>query len=129
MSNKKFICPICSAEGTLRITQSITLPPDDRSDDIIVQVVKCQECGFQGAAVYQESRRGSMDSESWEHIGYHVRDVQLNVLMAVMAGCPDPGSTRCSCQVHTLLGQKKRNGRWRRPAGFDEHRTFPMHRT
>lgn len=128
MSNKDFVCPKCSALGTLRITQSITLPPDSRSDDIIIQIVKCGACDFRGAAIYQESRRGSLDSENWEHIGYHVRDVQLDVLMAVMAGCPNPGSTRCSCQVHSLLGQRKSDGRWRRPAGFDEQRTFPMHR-
>ena len=127
--NMNFICPVCSKKETLMIIQSITLPPDSRSDDIIVQVVMCQGCDFKGAAIYQESRRGSLDSEHWEHIGYHVRDIQLEALMAVMAGCPKPGSTRCSCQVHSLLGQKIKNGLWRRPAGFDDHRTFPMLRS
>jgi hypothetical protein len=121
-----FICPECSTEGSLKIIQSLALPPDSRSDDIILQILECQKCNFRGAAIYEESRRGAFDSGDWEHLGYHVHKEQLDALSAVMAGCPDPGNIRCQCQVHDLLGQRKKNGRWRRPAGFVDQRTFPM---
>jgi hypothetical protein len=121
-----FICPECSTKGSLRIIQSLSLPPDSRSDDIILQIIECQKCDFRGAAIYEESRRGAFDSDSWEHLGFHVHKEQLDALSIVMAGCPDPGNTKCQCQVHYLLGKRKKNGRWRRPAGLIEQRTFPM---
>jgi hypothetical protein len=57
-----FVGPECHA-NSLAITQSIELPPDGRSDEISLQIVACQACGFAGTAVYEESRRGALDSE------------------------------------------------------------------
>ncbi len=67
------ICPDCQA-NPLKITQSLELPSDIRNDEITLQIVHCDECGFHGLAVYQESRRGALDSESWEHEGYRVSE-------------------------------------------------------
>ncbi len=125
-SFKAFICPKCSTKGTLEISQSIALPPDNRSDDIIIQILACRQCGFRGGAIFEESRRGAMTGESWQHTGFLVRDIQLDALIAVMSGCPDPNNINCLCQVHTLLAHKNKRGTWQRPAGFDDQRTFSL---
>ena len=72
-----FTCPECGFPKALKIVLSITLPPDSRSDDIIVQTVQCDLCQFRAAAVYEESRRGGFDSESWEHRGYRIGEKDL----------------------------------------------------
>lgn len=55
-----FICPQCFGKGTLEIKVSMQLPSDSRSDEIALQTVGCSQCGFQGLAVYEESRRGTL---------------------------------------------------------------------
>ena len=70
-----------------------------------------------------------MNSDSWEHTGYYVSKVQLDALSALIAGCPEPRNSRCHCQAHDLLGRRDAGGRWRRPASFDQQRTFPMRRS
>ena len=40
-----FICPKCRGIS-LEITSTIELPPDSRSDEITVQILKCTKCGF-----------------------------------------------------------------------------------
>lgn len=72
MSNyRNFKCPECKHK-TLRITQSLELGSDARSDERTIQAIECSGCGFKGIAIYEESRRGSFDSESWNHNGYKV---------------------------------------------------------
>lgn len=126
MVTHHYNCPNCYSKGSLRIVQAITLPPDSRSDDILVQMVVCDACNFQGGAIYEESRRGAIDAESWVHTGYRINHLQLSVLKALMDGCNDPTNPRCRCQVHSLLGNKDRYGRWRIPAGFSTSQTFSM---
>jgi hypothetical protein len=48
------------------------LPADDQWDEIAVQDLRCSSmgCGFRGIAVYEESRRGALDSECVVHTGY-----------------------------------------------------------
>ena len=121
-----YICPRCLGQGTLEINQSIHLPPDNRSDDVVVQILDCQSCQYRGGAIYQESRRGGLDTESWEHLGYVVNKVQLDALAALIAGCNDQQNPACPCQVHVLLGAADFNGRWCLPSGFDRQRSFTM---
>jgi hypothetical protein len=121
-----FICPECLTPGALQITRALHLPADSRSDDITLQVVACDLCGFRAVAVYEESRRGSLNSESWEHIGYRVgRDV-LDQINDAMQQCLHPDDDHCACTVHQALGRTDANGRWQRPDGVEPQGIFPM---
>jgi hypothetical protein len=107
-----FACPNCGTPSSLRITSSIELPPDSRSDEIALQIVACARCGFRGAAVYEESRRGSLDSEAVDHRGYRVPAESLNSLIAQIGACPDPANRGCGCESHRTLGRTDDAGRW-----------------
>jgi hypothetical protein len=86
-----FICPECGGK-TLAIEGSLDLGADDRYDERALQVISCGSCGFTGAALYEESRRGSLGSESVDHAGYAVpEDVAAAVRDAVMKGTVPSG--------------------------------------
>jgi len=119
-----FQCPACRSPGSLQITSSIELPPDSRSDEIALQVVACARCGFRAAAVYEESRRGSLDSEAVDHVGHRVTGEALRSLAARIDACPEPGNPGCGCASHRQLGRTDDAGRWR---GLeDSEGRFPM---
>lgn len=87
-----FRCPSCD-QPSLEITQSLELPADDQWDEIALQALKCSAtaCGFTGIAVYEESRRGALDSECVVHTGYamsspHIADIQR---VAELIQCKD----------------------------------------
>jgi hypothetical protein len=107
-----FVCPECSRGGSLRIALSIELPPDSRSDEITLQIVECSECGFCGLAVYEESRRGALDTESVHHTGYYAAGNQLRSVRRAIRSCPQPRSSKCRCQAHRTLGKTDASGRW-----------------
>ena len=107
-----FICPECSTSKSLKIGLKIELPPDSRSDEITLQVVKCTKCGFEGIAVYEESRRGAMGSESFDHSGYRVNVDDLKDLKVMIRQCPEPRNRRCRCPVHRKLRRTDSSGRW-----------------
>ena len=106
-----FVCPDC-AHRSLKIALKIELRPDSRSDEIALQVVECSRCGFAGIAVYEESRRGALDSEHFDHVGYYVGDEDLAHARKIIRGCPDPGNKRCRCSAHRTLGRRDASGRW-----------------
>lgn len=108
------------------IELSLALPPDSRSDEIDLQTVTCRQCGFRGAAVYEESRRGALEQESWEHTGYRLADRELDELAALIGSCPDGANPRCGCASHLALGRADESGRWQSPAGLDWRQAFPM---
>ena len=114
-----FLCPECSASKSLRITSKLELPPDSRSDEITLQVVECSRCSFAGIAVYEESRRGSLDSDSFDHTGYRVKLEDLKALRNAIRACPRPGNPRCKCPTHRSLGGKDESGRWNGLADVD----------
>jgi len=107
-----FLCPECSTPRSLKIKARIELPPDNRSDEITLQVVECCRCRFAGIAVYEESRRGALDSESFSHTGYHVSARDLRALKRTIKQCPEPGNPRCGCPTHQALGGRDAGGRW-----------------
>jgi hypothetical protein len=121
-----FLCPDCLTAGTLKIISRLELPPDSRSDEITLQIVRCYHCRFQGIAVYEESRRGSFDSESVNHYGYYVGEADLQNLRRLIEQCPNPGDSRCTCSVHQRLGSKDGNGRWSGIADIDLGQSFLM---
>lgn len=106
-----FVCPECAAQA-LEIALVMELPPDSRSDEIALQTVRCSSCGFQGAAVYEESRRGALDSESWFHEGHRLGNEPLRALAEAIRACPSPRDTSCQCASHRTLGTTDGSGRW-----------------
>lgn len=94
-------CPFCETPGTLSITQRLELPPDERSDEVALQVVSCARCGVEAGAIYEESRRGA--SEIFNHFAFKLDDFTLARLKRLMASCPEPGNKRCTCQAHLDL--------------------------
>ncbi len=125
-----FRCPQCHSPASLEIARSIELPPDSRSDEITLQVVECSGCGLRAIAVYEESRRGRLDSECWEHSGYQVSFAALERLDRLIDACPDPHNPRCVCPSHRILaGADERRspyGRWRGLEELEIIAFFPM---
>ena len=119
-------CGECKKTNVLQIIQSLVLPPDSRSDDIIVQVVQCANCGFRGLAVYEESRRGGMDSESWSHTAYHVSADDMKTVSAAIRSCSSPKNPKCPCRAHRELGKRDRGGRWNGLQNITLEDSFPI---
>ena len=109
-----YLCPDCGA-ATLVIAASLELPPDSRSDEITVQAIACGKCGFAGAAAYEESRRGSLDSECWTHDGFRMPAGRASALRELLFTCPSPRNSECTCRAHRDLGRTV-DGWW---AGLD----------
>ena len=121
-----FVCPDCLRPGSLQIVQSIQLAADARSDDIVVQVIGCNQCTFRGLAVYEESRRGALDAEGWQHAGYRAAKDAVEAMVAAIGQCPDPKNAGCRCATHGSLGRQDTAGRWQGLPGMDGVATFPM---
>jgi len=121
-----FVCPECSRPKSLRIALKIELPPDSRSDEITLQVVECSQCDFAGIAVYEESRRGALGSESSHHIGYRVSKHDLNALRKTIKACPEPTNWRCGCSAHRVLGKRDASGRWNALDDISQEATFAL---
>ena len=122
-----FLCPECSApQRSLNIQSRIELPADSRSDEIALQIVVCSRCGFSGIAVYEESRRGALDDESFTHVGYRVSDEDVRKLRRMIRQCPEPRNRRCRCAVHRTLGRKDPSGRWNGLAGIPREGEFTL---
>lgn len=113
-----FYCPACKAPR-LEITGGMALPPDNRSDEIMIQVLACGNCEFRAAGVYEESRRGSLDDEAWEHTGFPAPVEVVEELRASIQRCPMPHEARCACPSHQRLGTVDAAGRWN---GLDPYR-------
>ena len=118
-----FLCPNCNVES-LKIDSSIELPSDSRSDEITLQIVKCSQCRFSGLAVYEESRRGSIDSESIEHRGYYLSKDKINVVKRLIEECPKPKDPYCQCTIHRTFGRVNESGRWNWLDDLKEKKTF-----
>lgn len=121
-----FKCPSCSSPRSLGIVATIELPPDSHWDEISLQIVHCSKCDFTGLAIYEESRRGALDSEVVHHTGYHIQDKDLNVLERMIRRCPKPSNRRCDCSTHLELGGKDEYGRWNGLSGIRLGKTFEM---
>ena len=106
-----FLCPECS-QCKLNIVSKIELGPDSRSDEIMLQIVKCFQCEFTGIAIYEESRRGSLGEDSFHHFGYRVGKADMMALQEIIKECPEPGNRRCECFAHHTLNIKDTSGRW-----------------
>ena len=118
-----FLCPEC-AQPTLEIASSLELPPDAWWDEITLQLVRCARCGFRGAAVYEESRRGALDSEAVNHYGCRLSEDAFPSFETAMAACPDPRNLSCRCATHMEWSGTDEAGFWRNP--LEDYESFPM---
>ena len=127
MSGAFFVCPKCQA-AALAIGDCIDFEPDSRSDDITLQLVGCSRCGFEAVALYEESRRGSLDSEASCHTGYFVNGATLISIKDGIKACPAPRDGGCLCDWHSLLGARDARGAWDglRRLGIDGAQRFAM---
>lgn len=112
-----FKCPACEG-GSLKIELSMELPPSE-VDETSVQMVKCEDCGFRGIAIYEESRRGSMSSDSFRHVGYEVSDENLQLVESGLRLCPARSNNRCQCEIHLA---------WARSGGIVPERDMKVKR-
>lgn len=62
-------------------------------------------CPFEALATYEESRRGSMDSESVHHTGWRVSPEVFGRVKKLILACPNSGDPPCRCNVHGWLGK------------------------
>lgn len=117
-----FNCPDCG-EPALRIRHVIELPSDSRSDEICLQLLRCDECGLRVAAFYEESRRAG---ESIDHYGIRVDDEWYERFQQQIKNCPLPRNRRCNCPSHKELGGRDDRGRLRLFQGLDRANTFAL---
>jgi len=110
----------------LNIVSKIELPPDNRSDEVTLQVVKCASCGFQAVAIYEESRRGTLGTESWNHTGFRVAKNTLAAIRKTIKQCPNPTHCRCQCPAHHLLTQLFTSGTWQGVNTLNYGNSFSM---
>lgn len=120
----RFLCPKCE-QGTLTIGECLEISPDGRWDELTLQLISCP-CGFSGVAIYEESRRGALDSESWNHTGYEYEGTES--LKAQIKACPTPREHRCDCPSHEALGAQDERGFWTRPKGLSYKTAFSLKR-
>ncbi len=106
-----FICPSCKAPS-LESLLGMEFPPDGQSDEVTLQLLACKACGFLGASVYEESRRGSLDHESFHHFGWALSRDDHDTLRAAMMSCKKPNDARCTCKAHKLLGRTNDSNYW-----------------
>ncbi len=120
-----FQCPECSTR-TLKITHKLELPPDSRSDEITLQIVECSRCNFGAIAIYEESRRGALNDDSFDHTGYRIGADDLAALRKAIRACPRPTNHRCTCATHRKLGARSESGRWNGLSGVRRESAFGM---
>lgn len=96
------VCPTCHRPA-LKITRSLELPPDAVWDERTLQTLLCSACDNHFLGLYQESRRGALDSESVHHLAYLISKADYKRLLAWLRRCPRPRDSHCDCPAHTSL--------------------------
>ena len=108
----RFLCPSCASPDGLEILAGLEVGADARSDEIRLQVLACRACGARFAGVYEESRRGALDAESWHHDAVRLPAEALDVVAAAIDACPEPDDDGCSCAGHEILATRDERGVW-----------------
>lgn len=119
-----FLCPSCTGPR-LEITTALELPSDSFWDELTLQVLTCSACGFAGTAIYEESRRGALDSECINHLGYSCPPDDVRRIQNLIEQCPDPTISSCTCAAHQVLG-KTVDGRWTPPPSVLSSHSFTL---
>jgi hypothetical protein len=97
-----FCCPSCQ-EKKLEIGATVELQPGSRWDEEALQLISCENCQSTGLAIYRESRRGAIDSETVEHEGAFLPLPELLQIRATLLLCPNPSKAKCGCAAHKEL--------------------------
>ncbi|MBT9582808.1 hypothetical protein IV102_05635 [bacterium] len=97
----------------LEIIAVLALPGDSRSDDIRFQMFRCAACASQAVGAYEESRRGALDSECWDHYAYPASTQEWARLEQLLTVCPDRENSDCGCCAHRALARYDEKGRWK----------------
>lgn len=84
-----FACGACKAEA-MEIKIAVDVEPDSDSDEARAQVLRCSACGRGALGIYEESRRGRLDSESWRHWGWIVDDDVITTATERLQAEPRP---------------------------------------
>ncbi|MEW6265772.1 MAG: hypothetical protein AB1641_22090 [Thermodesulfobacteriota bacterium] len=121
-----FVCPACATKDALEISLFLELPPDSRSDEITVQLLRCRSCGFPGVSVYEESRRGSLFEEAWDHQAYGLEEEEWRRLARLISVCPNRRDPNCLCSGHLELNRRDGHGAWLGLTGFRLGKPFGM---
>ncbi|MFO7947350.1 MAG: hypothetical protein R6V19_11100 [Armatimonadota bacterium] len=116
-------CPKCKGLW-LQVEKSMELGSDERSDEVALQIVHCSVCGFKAVAIYEESRRGTLDDESVHHTAYPADDEALGQVMDIITSCRNPQDASCRCRGHQQARQmlSERSAR----AGVDWQDPIPI---
>lgn len=105
-----FKCPKCQSK--LKIDSCLDIPYDSRSDEISLQILRCEKCPFSCIAIYEESRRGAIDSECVDYNAYKLEASEVERLAQLISKCPNPRNPDCPCPIHMELGKQDKDGRW-----------------
>lgn len=103
----EFFCTKCGKPG-LFIALSMQLGPDDHSDDRAIQIAECKDCGFEGVAWYEGSRRGN--DERFHHF---VHDTTVAPMVkSTVRLCAAGSDSRCRCFGHELMRKCVADPNW-----------------
>ncbi len=106
-----FRCPQCR-QCALKINAHLEIPGDRDWDEITLQMVSCSNCGLGALGVYQEARRGRLDSETWSHTCYRLDPQDVLRVAAIISSCPRPYDSSCLCSAHLELGLTNSKLQW-----------------
>jgi hypothetical protein len=122
-----FECPRCNDLQSMEIVTSIQLPKGRCMNEITLQIVECGLCKFSGLAVYEEGRRGAVDTRAWRHTGYQLEISELRIIKKVIMACPNRMNPSCECPAHLIFGACDAHGEWLGLENIDPRGRFPMH--
>lgn len=71
------------------ITRSVDLPSDNTFDDISIQTLESDDKETKAVGIYQESRRGALDSEIVHHEAHMVATGVFDIVVAALDACGD----------------------------------------
>lgn len=123
-----FTCPSCTNPAGLLVDVAMSLRADSRSDEILVQLLRCSLCGFDALAAYEESRRGPLGADHFSHTGYPIDSATAASWRIDFSTCPDLNDIQCHCTAHAEVGRQTEAGRWVGlpiPAGGFSIQIFP----
>ena len=100
-------CPQCT-QSELEPSTSLELYPE-AFDEITLIPLNCPKGDFYAVRIYEESRRGRLDSESVNVNNYSLSQKNFAELQQTISQCPDPKNIHCKCESHLELNRKYKN--------------------
>lgn len=107
-------------------TSRLELQNDSMIDEASMQTLKCANCGTFAFSAYEESRRGSLDSEYSDAWAFTVSQEDYQKILNLNLKCPNPDKFDCDCSAHKLLGEPDSSGRWKKLSQFKAEKSFKL---